>query len=133
MFVADYLKVLWQSNSNQLEYEIWPWKGKILSFSCTLCWLHFMFLDCPSMPPCQLQPYLHISRKPSMSHERLKIYKIEKSEFKTYEKSPNSTTSCSFPNLKPFFSDLGTCLSLSLSLSFLVSSPTRSWDPSKNS
>ena len=115
MFVANYLKVLWQSNYNELEYEIWPWKGKILSFSCTLCWLHFMFLDCPSMPPCQLQPYLHISRKPSISHERLKIYKTKKSEFETYEKSPDPTTDCYFPNLKPFFSLIWEYFSLSLS------------------
>ena len=44
-----------------------------------------------SMPACQLQPYLHINSKPSMSQERLKILKIEKSDFETYEKSPNPT------------------------------------------
>ena len=113
------MKVSWQSNSNELEYEIWSWKGKILSFSCTLCWLPFMFFDCPSMPPCQLQPYLHITRKPSMSHEKLKIYKTKKFEFETYEKSPNLTTRCNFPNLNPFFSLIWEHFSLSL----LVSSP----------
>ena len=104
VFAANYLKVIWQSNSNQLEYEIWLSKEKILSFLCTLCWLHFMFLDCPSMPPCQLQPCLHISSKPSMSQKRLKILKTKKSEFETNEKSLDPTTDCYFPNMKPFFS-----------------------------
>ena len=52
-----------------------------------------------------------------MSHERLKIYKTEKSEFETYEKSLNPTTDCYFPNMKPFFSLIWEHFSLSLSLS----------------
>ena len=47
VFVANYLKVIWQSNSNKLEYEIWLSKGKILSFLYTICWLYFIFLNCP--------------------------------------------------------------------------------------
>ena len=39
-----------------------------------------------------------------MSHEKLKMLKIGKSEFETFEKSPDPTTSYNFPNLKLFFS-----------------------------
>ena len=94
-----------------------------------LVWLHFMFLNCPSMPPCQLQPYLHKNTEPSMSHERLKIFKTKKFEFETYEKSLDPTTNCNFPNSKLFCSLIWE----HFFLSFLVSSLTRSRDSSKNS
>ena len=102
-----------------MKYEMSLLMEKILSFSCTLCWLQFIFLDCPSMPPYQLQPCLHISKKPSMPMREWNFLK-QKSKFETYEKWPDLTTISNFLNLK--FSSLwfeSISLSLPLSLSRL--------------